>query len=113
MYKQKEINDLKKQVADYEHLVNSQNIEIENLRAELEHSNKSMVITSDKMTSVNPKHVLYLYLERLGMRDEDDEKIRWNIVAMFKGGYTVPLEKVRGKTVAQKELENLSLILLR
>ena len=113
MYKQKEINDLKKQVADYEHLVNSQNIEIENLRAELEHSNKSMVITSDKNVSINPEHVLYLFLDRRGVRSEDDEECLWHIVAMFKGGYTAVLEKARGRTAAEKEMENLSIILLR
>ena len=119
MYKFKERDELLKQIEALEkefeankHIIANQALEIEKLEDLLGES-QTMMMTKNQLVSINPQHVLYLFLERLGMRDEDDEEIRWNVVAMFKGGYTAVLDTIRGKSKAQKELENLSLTLLK
>lgn len=107
----KTIQDQELELEDLQKIISEQALEIETLKKQLG-IRETMMMTKNKMVSINPNHVLYLFLDRRGVRSEDDEECKWNIVAMFKGGYTAVLEEAKGKTAAQKELENYSLLLL-
>ena len=133
MYKTKEVDDLNARINGLQAIIDMQETEIVDLKEENEkletiksvqdkeiaflnkvmQDDQTMVITSNKNVSINPDHVLYLFLDHRGVKSQDEETVRYDIVAMFKGGYTAVLASVKGRKAAEQELENISLILLR